>query len=116
MSVTTPLSQTAFCVLNSSGNGTCQLGPTSAREVWNPQNVHIQVTGPVTNEAVCNIYVGDSPVQGNFRDASESGSTGDSTGRVSADTVQCGHYVWAVWTGGDSGRQASMIITGSKTI
>src|ERR1700722_2319024 len=103
---TVPLSANVFVVLDGSGNGTAKLGPASSREVWSPQNAHVQVTGPVTNESECIIYVGNSATQGNFRDATQSGSTGDSTGRIDADTIKCGSYVWAVWTGGDSGRQA----------
>lgn len=112
----TPLSATAFVALNSSGNGTVSLGPASAREVWTPQNVHVQVTGPVTNEATCTIYVGDVPQQQNYRDSTFSGSSGDSTDRVNADTIKSGHFVWAVWTNGDSGRQATLNVTGSKTV
>lgn len=110
------LSQSASVALDGSGNGSIRLGPISAREVWNPQSAHVQVTGPVTNEAVCTIYVGNTATQGNFRDASQSGSTGDSTDRVSADTVKCGEYIWAVWSGGDANRQATLVVTGSKTI
>lgn len=111
-----PLSVSQSIALDGSGNGTIKLGPVSAREIWNPQNAHVQVTGPVTNEAVCNIYVGNTATQGNFRDASQSGSTGDSSDRINADTIKCGQYVWAVWTGGDAGRQATLTITGSKTV
>jgi hypothetical protein len=113
---TTPLSETRYVVLNSSGNGSVFAGPVSAREVWNPQNVHVQVTGPVTNEATCTIYVGDVAQQQNYRDSTFSGSSGDSTDRVNADTIKSGHGVWAVWSGGDAGRQATMNVTGSKTV
>jgi hypothetical protein len=113
---TVPLNQSGFGVLNASGNATVSLGPISAREQWSPQNVHVQVSGPVTNEASCNIYVGNTPTQDNFRDATQSGSTGDSSDRVNADTVLCGHHIWAVWTGGDPGHQASLMVTGSKTV
>jgi hypothetical protein len=116
MSTTAPLSVNGFVTLDSSGNGTVKLGPASAREIWNPAYVHVQVTGPVTNEAVCTIYVGDSATQGNFRDATVSGSSGDGSDKVSADTVKCGQYVWAVWAGGDTGRQATLLVTGSKQI
>lgn len=113
---TVPLSVNAFVTLNGFGGGTAKLGPASAREVWSPQNVHVQVTGPVTNEASCYIYVGSDATQGNFRDASQSGSTGDSSDRVNADTVKCGQYIWAVWSGGDVGRQATLLVTGSRIV
>jgi hypothetical protein len=113
---TVPINANVFVILDGSGNGTAKLGPASAREIWNPDNVHVQVTGPVTNEASCIIYVGDNATQGNFRDATQSGSTGDSSGRVNADTIKSGHYVWAVWAGGDAGRQATLLVTGSRTV
>jgi hypothetical protein len=111
-----PLSQSTTTVLNSSGNGTISLGPISAREIWSPQTVHVQCQQPVTNEAKCTIYVGYSATQDNFRDATWSGSSGDSSSKVNADTVKCGHFVWASWTGGDPGSVATLVVTGTKTI
>jgi hypothetical protein len=113
---TVPLNVTQTVVLNGSGNGTAFIGPISAREIWSPANVHVQVQQPVTNEATCNIYVGDTPLQRNYRDSTFSGSSGDNTDRVNADTVKSGHYIWAVWSGGDPGMQATMNVTGSKSV
>lgn len=101
--------------LDGSGNGTTKVGPLSAREVWEPANVHVSVSTNM-NEATCNIYVGEDISQKNFRDATFSGSSGDATDKVSADMVKHGHYVWAVWTGGDAGSQAIMRVTGTRNI
>lgn len=109
------LNETVTVILDGTGNGTAKVGPLSAREVWTPQNVHISVSTDV-NEAVCNIYVGDSADPRNFRDATSSGSIGDSSDRVNADVVKCSQYVWAVWTGGDPGSIATLNVTGTKTI
>lgn len=103
-------------VLNASGNGTVSLGPLTAREVWHPANVHVQANQNPVKEAVCNIYVGDTPTQNNWRDATFSGSSGDSTDAVSADVVKCGWKIWAVWTGGDAGQTATLVITGTKEV
>lgn len=113
---TAPLSQSTTVVLNGSGNGTAQLGPISAREIWSPQTVHVQCQQPVTNEAKCTIYVGYSATQDNFRDATWSGSSGDSSSKVNADTVKTGHFIFATWTGGDVGSVATLVVTGTKTI
>jgi hypothetical protein len=102
-------------VLNGSGAGTAKVGPLSSREVWNPANVHVSVATHVA-EATCNIYVGEDTSAKNFRDATFTGSSGDATGKVSSDVVKVGHYVFAVWTGGDAGALATMTVTGSKTI
>ena len=110
------LNESATIVLNGSGNGTAKVGPKSAREVWHPDNVHVSANANPVNDALCKIYVGDAPFQQNFRDATVSGSTGDSTDRVNADTVKVGQYVIAVWSGGDANATAVMTVTGKKDI
>jgi hypothetical protein len=101
--------------LNGSGNGTARVGPLNARETWHPENVHVSVASNV-NEATCAIYVGDAPIQQNFRDATFTGSSGDSTDKVGADTVGPNVKIWAVWSGGDAGAQAVIRVTGTKDI
>jgi hypothetical protein len=110
-----PLNETAPVILNGSGNGTAKIGPVSAREVWSPQNVHVR-TSTNADEATCLIYVGDSAIQANFRDGTFTGSSGDSSDRVSADTVKVGAHVWAVWSGGDPGATATVNVTGHKEV
>jgi hypothetical protein len=110
------LRQQALATLDGSGNGTAKVGPLSAREVWHPDNVHVSVSGSVTNEAVCKIYVGDAIQDSAFRDATYSGSSGDATDKVNADTVKCAQFVWAQWTGGDPGHIGTMIVTGNKDL
>jgi hypothetical protein len=105
----------ATVTLNGSGSGTAKVGPVGAREVWSPQAASVSVATNVA-EAQCKIYVGDSPVASNFIDGTLSGSTGDSTGRVSASAVPLGWYVWAVWSGGDAGSVATLNVTGTRTI
>lgn len=112
---TVPLRAQTQIQLDPSGAGTARLGPVSAREVWHPQNASVQVSTD-NREAVCNIYVGDTDSPWNFRDATSSGSIGDSTDRVSADEITCGHYVFAVWTGGDPNAYAQLVVTGSKDV
>jgi hypothetical protein len=101
--------------LDGSGNGTASCGPLTAREVWNPQNAHVSVATNAA-EATCTIYVGDSPIQQNLRDATFTGSSGDSTDRINADTVKSGSKIWGVWTGGDPGSQAIIRVTGTKNV
>lgn len=109
------LSETRTVILDAFGNGTVGIGPLSAREVWHPASVHVSVSTD-TNEAVCNIYVGDAAAQRCFRDATSSGSLGDSSDRVANDTIQCGHKVFAQWIGGDPHAVASLTVTGTKDI
>lgn len=110
-----PLNESATVKLSGAGAGTARVGPISAREVWSPDNVHVSASSN-TNEATCQIYAGDSAIQRNFRDGTFSGSSGDSTDRVNADTVKVGAYIWAVWSGGDAGATATLTVTGKKDL
>jgi hypothetical protein len=109
------LNETAQATLDGSGGGTAKIGPVSAREVWSPQNVHVSASTNV-EEAQCLIYVGDAPIQANFRDGTFTGSSGDSSDRVNADTVKVGSHIWAVWAGGDTGATATLTVTGHKDV
>lgn len=104
--------------LDGSGNGIVKLGPLTAREVWNPTSASVktnQTATTIVNEAQCNIYVGLSASQENFRDGTFSGSSGDNTDLISGRLPK-GNYVWAVWTGGDAGVSAMLVVTGTKDI
>jgi hypothetical protein len=115
MTTNVPMVSKGVATLDASGNGTLKLGPIGAREVWHPDNIHVNVSTHV-NEAQCQIYVGDSPIQSNFRDGTFSGSSGDATDKISADVVKVGQYVWAVWTGGDAAATATATVTGTKDV
>ena len=113
-----PLRESAVITLNGSGAGTAKLGPLSAREKWHPNNAAVSVTytgTAPTNESQCTILVGDNTIQ-RQRGTTFTGSSGDSTDGVSADTIRSGEFVWAVWTGGDAGQQATLVVTGTKDV
>jgi len=110
------LNETATVRLDGSGNGTAKMGPLSARSIWRPDNVHVSANANPTNEALCKIYCGDLPIQQNFRDATVSGSSGDSSDRVNASIIKCGQYIYAVWTGGDPNVMATLSVTGMKQV
>jgi hypothetical protein len=111
---TVPLGESASVKANGSGNAIARVGPLSAREIWHPSNVHVNASS-ATNEAVCQIYVGDNNTL-SFRDNTFTGSTGDSSDRINADTIKCGQYVWAMWSGGDPGALFMITVTGSREI
>lgn len=112
-----PLNESVLVTLDGSGNGTVKAGPISGRETWYPANAHVCTTASdITNEAVCQVYAGDQAIKANFRDNTFTGSSGDSTGKVSADVLRCGQYVWAVWTGGDPGAVMRLNVTGERDI
>lgn len=121
--MTTPVSvnldQSAVVTLNAQGAGTAQLGPRNQRESWSPAVIAVktnQAPASIVNEAQCKIYCGSDTSDPNFVDGTLSGSTGDSTQNASGKTVRCGQYVFAVWSGGDSGAQGRVNVTGTKQL
>lgn len=112
-----PLSVTASVVLNGSGAGTVQLGPSLPREVWRPAKASVQCSATVTS-SVCQatIYSGPQAAQAYFRDATQSADTGDSTDAVAADELRPGTYVWAVFSAGVAAATATLTVTGIREV
>ncbi len=109
------LNLSAEVTLDASGNGTCKVGPQGHGEVWHPMVASVHVGGTIVNSPVCKIFVGTSTEASNFCDATFTGEQ-DSTDRVSGSTLWLGYYVWAVWTGGDVGSQATLVVTGTLDV
>ena len=114
MSRTVALSKSASVTLNGSGGGTANLGPSAPGEVWFPSSVSVSATSN-TNEAIAKVYIGGQVSAGTFQDGTTWGSTGDSTSNVSGP-VYPGQQVFAVWSGGDSGATATVVVTGSRQV
>ena len=117
--VTVILNQSAVVTLNAQGAGTAQLGPVNQRETWQPAVISVktsQAPGTIVSEAQCEIYCGPDDTVSNYVDGTLSGSTGDSTANAAGQTVSCGEYVFAVWTGGDAGAQGRVNVSGTKLL
>lgn len=116
---TVTLNSYAPVTLDSSGNGTAQIGPASLRETWTVAMVHVktnQAPADIVNEAQCFVYAGPDTSDQYFVDSTSSGSTGDSTDSAGACPLAVGEYIWAVWQGGDAGAQATVRVTGTKDL
>lgn len=116
---TLALSRSLTVTLDGSGDGTAQLGPTSPGELWLPSVISVgtdQLSSAITNEAQCKVYCGAVVSQPNFVDGTLSGSTGDSTGNAAGQQIHPGQYVWAVWSGGDAGVQATVQVQGTRQV
>lgn len=109
------LRESSVVTLDANGAGTAKVGPLSARETWYPSNVQISCATKVI-ESKCDVYVGLDTSSSSFRDHSERGSSGESTGSCSADVLKSGMNVWAVWTGGDANTEATLTVTGLKDV
>jgi hypothetical protein len=118
-SVTVNLDQSAVVTFNAQGAGTAQLGPLNQREAWAPAVASVKTTqapAQIVNEAQCKIFCGPDTSDTNYVDGTLSGSTGDSTSNIAGNAVNCGEYVFAVWTGGDAGAQGRLRVTGTKQL
>lgn len=114
------LNATASVTLDSSGGGTAKVGPASAGETWQPQVASVVVSpvppaATVANSPVCKVYVGADVGDTTFIDGTWTGEQ-DSTDNVRASSIRQGQYVFAVWTGGDPGAGATLIVTGTKDV
>ena len=112
-----PLNETGQVTLDGSGNGTLRVSPDSSHEHWLPTLVSVKCSTAAA-EASCKIYAGPAATDDSYVDGTLSGSTGDSTDRVSGYEIARTRtpYLWAVWAGGDPGAQATMVVNGTKEI
>jgi hypothetical protein len=108
-----PLNVKAYATLDGSGGGTASIGPLSPGEVWSGLIAAVHVATN-TAEATASVYAGAAATRGYFRGATTWGSTGDSTDNL--PEVRVGGQVFAVWSGGDPGAQATLTITGTRTV
>lgn len=110
---TQPFTRSASVTLSGSGGGTAAVGPTITNEVWTVSVASVSVATNVA-EATCKTYAG-SVTAGGFVDGTTWGSTGDSTSSFSAP-VYSGQQVFAVWTGGDAGAVATLVVSGTRQV
>jgi hypothetical protein len=114
MARTVALSKSASVVLDSSGTGTAELGPSVPGEVWTPTNASVKCSTS-TSEATCKIYAGNSLSPGSFVDGTTWGSTGDSTSNFGL-SLYPGQQVFAQWAGGDAGATGTIVVTGTRSV
>lgn len=111
---TLPLSESAAVILDASGNGTAKLGPHSRAVSWHPTTVSVKTSTNVKTPT-CYIYAGDFVGDQNFIDGTYTGNA-DSTSNISGTVIYLSGFIWAVWTGGDAGAQATVTIAGTQEI
>ena len=111
---TLPLSESGFVTLNGSGNGTVKIGPGAHGVVWKPSRIAVKVSS-ATLSPTCQIFIGNTATAENFIDGTFTGQQ-NATDSAVGQELRLGQYVWAVWTGGDVGAQATVTVTGSKDV
>lgn len=111
---TVPLLEAGYVTLNGSGNGTARVGPAAPGVVWRLAVASVRTSTAVLSPQ-CRVYVGSDTSDGNFKDGTYTGQQ-NGTDLVIGQEVRLGQYVWAVWTGGDVGAQATLTVSGTKDI
>ncbi len=108
------LSVYASVTLSASGGGTVKVGPPAHGVLWRPAVASVRVSS-ATLSPTCKLYVGPAATDGYFVDGTYTGNQ-NSTDAVKGQVLELGSYVWAVWTGGDVGAEATLTVGGVKEI
>lgn len=111
------LRESDYVTLDGSGNGTVRMAPDGSHEYWMPESVAVKVSTAVA-EAQCSVYIGPKIADEYFVDGTFSGSSGAGSDLVAGHEIGqlADPYIWAVWTGGDPGAQATLRVIGKKEI
>jgi hypothetical protein len=108
----------ANVTLDGSGNGTAQAGPSHTNEIWYPTSVSITCSGSltgITGISTCFLYNGAYANQVTFVDSTYN-VLGASSSLISGQSLYPGQQVFAVWTNGPALAQATMVISGTRTV
>lgn len=113
-SVPYPLVQFTSVTLDGSGNGRAAIGPQRVKEHWQVASASVSVA---TNnaEASCSVYLGSTADATTFLSNTATGSSGD-TCSISGIDMQPGMLVTAIWSGGDPGARATVVVKGTYTL
>lgn len=116
-----PLDESVSVTLDGSGNGTAKITVPGTRygggPTWDVTTVAVKVS---TNslEATANLYLSRGTsifTQADFVSQTQLGSTGDTCG-VNVAGLEPNDWISVVWSGGDVGAMATMIIKGSINV
>jgi hypothetical protein len=100
-----PLAETYTTVLDGSGNGSVQFGPTRQRQKWLPPLTVAVATSTSVKMPTAQLFLGNQPQGGTYTGAQDADD-------LPALTLYAGQILRVVWTGGDAGAIASATITG----
>lgn len=117
MSRTASLTASATVTLDGNGNGTAEVGPAVPGEVWFPGSTGITCTGaiPVTGTPTVFIYAGDGVSPATFIDSTYN-VTSAASSLITGKTIYPGQQVFAVWSGGPPGQQATLAVKGTRQV
>lgn len=112
-----PLNENTSAQLNFFGDADLKLGPTAHGITWEPEVASVRCS-TANREGTCRIFVGHTATDDNYVDATQTASTGDSTGNVRTRGAHTtlGNYVWAQFRGCDPGATAFLTVTGTQQL
>lgn len=112
------LNEAGQTTLDGSGNGAVTIGPSNSYQTWKPTGISVQVittTGTIVKEPVFKYYRGRSAGPLNFLGGTFTGSN-DSSDIPAGQILHPGETFYCVWTGGDAGATASVILSGTMDV
>jgi hypothetical protein len=114
---TADLSASSTVVLDGSGNGTAEVGPSAPGEVWLPESTGITCTGaiPTTGTPTLFIYAGNGISPATFIDSTYN-VTSAASSLISGKKLYPGQQVFAVWSGGPPGQTATLAVKGTRQV
>jgi hypothetical protein len=117
MARTLALSVRATVVLDSSGSGIAEIGPSSPGEIWFPSSTSITCTGdiPQTGSPTVFIYAGNGISPAAFIDSTYN-VTGASSSMIDGKAVHPGQLIIAVWTQGPASQTATLAVNGTRQV
>lgn len=98
----------ASVVLDGSGNGRVQLGPTSTRATWHVTNASVQVSTNIL-EPTANLYQ-------NSKASKLAGTYTGSNDSTNLDVWVRNGFLLCEWLGGDPGARATLFLQGTIKI
>lgn len=106
-----PFSLGVDITLDGSGAGTARLGPTFGPPLWHVTAISVRTSQPgIGNIPQCSVYRNTIDTNG-FIDGTYDGSMNSTD--VNFDLAQGGQVI-AVWSGGNAGNIASLVVHGTR--
>lgn len=114
---TVSFTRTASVVLDGSGNGTAETGPTVPGEVWFPASTSITCGGTIPTSGTPSVftYAGGGVSAATFVDSTYN-VTSAASSLISGQKLYPGQQVFAVWSDGPPNETATLVVAGTRQV
>jgi hypothetical protein len=100
-------------VIGASGGVTLRVGPAGVGSKWALDQAGISTSTGQADASTCAVYAGPQAIESFF--VAQSYAGGGSSVGLPGLSLSPGEFVWAVWSGGVNGANATLKVTGVKT-